>query len=259
VLPTVEGLGVELAYAEHGSGQAVLLIHGMADDAAGAQALLPELSEDARVVAYDRRGYGSSGAPDVYERTSVQEQAEDAVALLRALDAAPAIACAWDFGALVALDLLVRHPALLQAAVLVSPPLFALVPEAAEALSAERLMLEEALREDGPAGAVERWLAATASVASPERVTRARRAHRAFFADLGGLATWPGGRRELREIEPPLRILSRPGQPPHVEAAARALKELAPNAELVAGDPQEAVRDLIRRARGSRSPEAPRA
>ena len=76
------------------------------------------LEDVARVIAYDRRGYGASGAPEPYEGTTVEEQAEDAAALLRALDAAPAVVFGDGFGALVALDLVKRHAALVRAVVL---------------------------------------------------------------------------------------------------------------------------------------------
>src|SRR3712207_6972615 len=42
-----------------------------------------------------------------------------------------------------------RHAGVARAAVLVGPPVFQLVPEALEPLAAERLALEEALREGG--------------------------------------------------------------------------------------------------------------
>src|SRR3954451_7447628 len=105
-MPVVEGAGVPLRYAERGTGEAVLLIHGMGADAQALQDLGDALAGEARVVAYDRRGYGGSGAPEPYGGTTVEEQAEDAAALLRALDAAPATVAGEGFGALVALDLL---------------------------------------------------------------------------------------------------------------------------------------------------------
>jgi pimeloyl-ACP methyl ester carboxylesterase len=101
----VEGAGVPLACFERGSGPAVLLVHGMADRAAGWEATAAGLAGEARPIAYDRRGYGGSGAPEPYERTTVEEQAEDAAALLASLGAAPAVMCGRDCGALVCLDL----------------------------------------------------------------------------------------------------------------------------------------------------------
>jgi pimeloyl-ACP methyl ester carboxylesterase len=226
-MPTVEGAGVALAYTERGDGPAVLLIHGLASDAAAFEPVAGGLAVDARVVAYDRRGYGDSGAPEPYEGTTVEEQAEDAAALLRAVDAAPAVVCGDGFGALVALDLMKRHGALVRAAVLSDPPLFAMVPEATEALSTERARIEEAVRARGPESGVEAWLGGRVS---GEALDRARAAYRAFFADYAGLATWSVTRRELRALPQPAVVLTGPFTPPQIRAAANALADLLPGA-----------------------------
>jgi len=170
--PTAEGAGVELAYTERGEGSPVLLLHGMAASSADWEPVAAALAPSARVIAPDRRGYGASGAPQPYHRTTVEEQAEDIAALLRGLDAGPALLCGTDFGALVCLDLVKRHRALVRGAVLVEPPVFQLVAAATEALAAERAALETALRDAGPAGAVQRWVAGRGG--APERAERAR-------------------------------------------------------------------------------------
>ncbi|HWV87348.1 MAG TPA: alpha/beta fold hydrolase, partial [Capillimicrobium sp.] len=149
-MPTVEGAGVELAYEERGAGPPVLLVHGMGEDRRAWAGVAEALEAGARAIAYDRRGYGDSGAPEPYQATSVAEQTEDAAALLSALDARPAVACGVDLGALVVIDLLLRHPGAVRAAVLVDPAAFPLVPDANEALAAERALLERTLRADGP-------------------------------------------------------------------------------------------------------------
>lgn len=242
----VEGAGVELAYRERGAGPPVLLVHGMADSAEGCEPLMDALAVDARVIAYDRRGYGASGAPDVYERTSVNEQAEDAAAVLRGAGAAPVVACGVDLGALVVLDLLIRHPARVRGAVLLAPPLFALVPTANEPLAEERARLEEAVRAHGPEAAVEAWLATHAPEAPPRRVAAARAAHRAFFADLGGLSGWPVGRGELRSISQPVVIYAGARAAAHEAAAAAALAALLPAARRPEHtDLLDAVRELL--------------
>lgn len=223
----IEGAGVPLAVEEHGEGPAVLLIHDIASDAADLRPLAAALADRARVVTYDRRGYGGSGAPVPYEATTVHEQAQDAACVLSVLGAAPALVCGIGFGALVALDLATRHADLVTGMVLVDPPLFAFVAEAARALAAERQALEEALREGGPALAVERWLG---PAADPSRVARAREARGAFFADLAGLASWPVTRGGLRGLEGPAAVVTRTGAPPHVLAAADAVAELIPGA-----------------------------
>lgn len=224
--PTVEGAGVELAYEERGEGPAVLLVHGMAATGADWAPVVERLAVRARVIAYDRRGYGASGAPDPYERTTVHEQAEDAAALLGAVGAAPAVACGADLGALVVLDLLRRHPGLLTGAVLLDPPAFMLVRAATEALAAERLALEGALREGGPRRGVELYLGWQRGAA--ERVARARERPGTFFADYAGLATLPLGRRDLRTLEAPVVILDSPAARSHQRAAGDALAALLP-------------------------------
>src|SRR4051795_11827052 len=225
-MPTVEGAGVELAYEESGNGPPVVLVHGMAAD----RTAWPDVpGAAARAIAYDRRGYGDSGAPEPYHATTVAEQAEDLAALLHAIDAAPALAVGADFGALVILDVLVRHRDLLRGAVLIGPPVFQLVAGALEPLAAERLALEEALREGGRERAVGLWLAAR-GVADGERLDRARRDATGFFADYGGQATLPLARKDLRGIAVPVAIVDSPIAPAHVRAAGDAVAKLIPDA-----------------------------
>jgi pimeloyl-ACP methyl ester carboxylesterase len=241
--PSVEGAGVALNVVERGSGPAVLLIHGLASDAQALAPVAEALASDARVIAYDRRGYGDSGAPDPYHGTTVEEQAEDAAALLRALDPGPALVCGDGFGALVALDLAKRHRPLVRAAVLSNPPLFMFVPEATELLAAQHAELETAVREGGPQAGVEAWLGGRAE---DDALARARAAHRAFFADYAGLASWPASRRELRALDVPAVVLTGPWSPPHIVAAADALAELLPGATRAGdGDLVAAARSLL--------------
>jgi pimeloyl-ACP methyl ester carboxylesterase len=243
-MPTVEGAGVPLHYTERGEGTPVLLVHGLASDG---EAMVPvaeaAATAGARAIAYDRRGYGRSGAPEPYEGTSVEEQAEDAAALLRAVDAAPAVVAGDGFGALVALDLAKRHRALVRALVLCDPALFALVPEATVQLSEQRAELEEAVRARGPGAGVEAWLGGRAE---DDALARARAAHRGFFADYAGMATWPVSRRELRALAVPAVVLTGSWSPPHIVAAADALAALLPSVSRAGdGDIAAAVAVLL--------------
>jgi pimeloyl-ACP methyl ester carboxylesterase len=245
-MATVEGAGVPLRYVERGDGPPMLLVHGIASDAEALAGTAEALAATARVVAYDRRGYGGSGAPEPYGGTTVEEQAEDAAALLRALGAAPALVAGEGLGALVALDLLKRHAALVRAAVLADPPLFMFVPEATAALAEERRAIEEAVRDRGPEAGVEAYLSGAAHPADPAALARARTAHRAFFADYAGLASWPVTRRELRALGRPAVVLTGPQSPPAVVAAADRLAGLLPAARRAHdGDLVAAVRSLL--------------
>ena len=241
---TVEGAGVALSCWERGAGPPVLAIHGIGGGADDAVPLAAALGGDVRVIAYDRRGYRRSGAPEVYEGTTVYEQCEDAAALLEELGAVPAILCGDGLGALVALDLILRHPTLARGAVLVDPPLYAFVPEATEALSAESDALALVLHERGPASAMQAWCA-RAGLSGAEH---AEHDHRAFFADLAAVSSWPVTRAQLRGIAAPVAVVSRPGAPPHVVAAGEALARLVGDEGLRRdGDVAAALRDVLGR------------
>jgi pimeloyl-ACP methyl ester carboxylesterase len=243
VSPRLEGAGVELAYEEHGSGPPVLLVHGLAADARALAPVAEALASDARVIAHDRRGYGASGSPEPYTGTTVMEQAEDAAAVLTGLGAAGAVVAGEGFGALVALDLLLRHAALVRAAVVADPPLFALVPEATEGLGAQRQEVHEALRDRGPGAGVAAYLAGRVE---GEALERARAAHRGFYADFAGLASWPVTRRELRSLAQPVVVLTGPGTAPAVRLAADRLAALLPDVRRADdGDLADAVREVL--------------
>ena len=241
--PLAEGAGVLLGYEERGSGRPVLLVHGMASGAQELAVVAEALAGQARVVTYDRRGYGASGAPQPYTGTTVMEQAEDAAELLGVLDVREAVIAGEGFGALVALDLLRRHPVLARAAVLADPPLLAFVPEATEALGFQRLEVDAAVRERGPEAGVEAWLAGRVE---GEALQRARASYRGFYADFAGLATWPATRGEVRAIAQPTVVLTSPRTAPAVRAAAERLAELLPAVTRADdGDLAAAIRSLL--------------
>ncbi|MEP6952721.1 MAG: alpha/beta fold hydrolase [Solirubrobacteraceae bacterium] len=242
--PIADGAGVPLSYAEQGDGATVLLVHGLASDAEAIAPLGTALAQDgARVVAYDRRGYGASGAPEPYGGTTVEEQAEDAAALLQGLGGERALVVGDDFGALIALDLVRRHGRLVRGVVLSNPPLFMLVRSATLELSEQRAEIEEAVRARGPQAGVEVWLGGRADAAALER---AKASFRGFFADYAGLASWGVTRPELRRLAAPAVVVTSPGSPPHVLAAADELTALLPDARRSTdGDLVAAARALL--------------
>jgi 3-oxoadipate enol-lactonase len=237
-----EGAGVELAYEETDPthpGTPVLLIHDIAAD----RLCLPVIP-GCRCIRYDRRGYGGSGAPEPYVGTTVMEQAEDAAALLGSIDAPGAVVAGVGFGALIALDLALRHGSLVRAVVACDPPLYAFVPEVNEELAEQRRVLQDSMSTGGPDAAVEVWLAGRASA---DELARAKAAHQGFFADYAGLASWPVTRRELRSLTIPVTVVTSPSTPWHVARAADALASLVPGAERRHdGDLAEAVSAQLR-------------
>ena len=220
---TAEGAGVALAYEIEGSGTPVLLVHDIASDRAGVPVV-----PGARSIRYDRRGYGDSGAPEPYVGTTVMEQAEDAAALLGSLDVPAAVVAGIGFGALIALDLAVRHGAIVRAVVAADPPLYPFVPEANEELAEQRRVLQDSMATGGPDAAVEAWLAGHADA---DAVERAKASHRGFFADYAGLASWPVTRGQLRSLAVPVTVVTSASTPWHVARAAEELISLVQRAQ----------------------------
>ncbi len=109
-MPEADVNGIRLYYEEHGSGAAVLCIHGAGSSALVWADAVEKLARVGRVVAYDRRGCSRSERPAPYERTSIGEHADDAAALLDVVAAAPAVVVGRSYGGTVAIDLALRYP-----------------------------------------------------------------------------------------------------------------------------------------------------
>ena len=122
-MPTLEARGVEIDWSERGEGPPVLLIHETAATGAIWDPLVDALSKESRAIAYDRRGWGDSSEPADYRRTTIEEQSEDAAALIESVADGPSVLCGAGVGAVIALDLLLRRSELVSAAVLIEPPL----------------------------------------------------------------------------------------------------------------------------------------
>ncbi len=107
-MPEVRVNGVSLYYEEHGTGAAILGIHGGGSSAAMWTGAAAELATRGRTILYDRRGSFRSERPEPYA-TNVHEQADDAAALIDALAAAPAIVIGRSYGGAIAIDLALRY------------------------------------------------------------------------------------------------------------------------------------------------------
>jgi pimeloyl-ACP methyl ester carboxylesterase len=109
-MPRATVNGTELYYEVLGTGPPVLLIMGATGDGGHFDAIADLLADEFTVITYDRRGNGRSPAPPGWQTTSAEEQADDAAALLDALETGPAAAFGTSSGGTFALCLLVRHP-----------------------------------------------------------------------------------------------------------------------------------------------------
>ena len=102
--------GVRLHYEERGTGMPIVGVHGAGSSAVFWEDAAERLSELGRSIVYDRRGCSRSERPKPYEITSIEEHAADTLALMRAVDAEPAVLIGRSYGGTIALELALRHP-----------------------------------------------------------------------------------------------------------------------------------------------------
>lgn len=235
---TVEAGGVALAVDDRASGPSVVLVHGAASSRSIWDETVAALGDGVRSVAYDRRAYGDSGAPEPYTGTTVGEQADDLAELLRSVGAAPAVLVGHALGAMIALDVALRFPDLVQGAVLIDPPVLWLSPRGPEVVGDLRDAIERGARDGGPGGAVEAYLehvggAEALDLLGDSRLAAARGDARAFAADLVAGPSWGATRRDLRAVSAPLRVITGRRSAPVWREVSAALADLLPTAKLV--------------------------
>lgn len=229
-MPALEARGISLSWSERGSGRPALLIHETALTSAAWEPVADELAAaGARAIAYDRRGWGDSTVPDGYRRTTISEQSEDAAELLSEAAGAPALLAGAGTGAVIALDLLLRRPELVAGAVLVEPPLLALVPSATEALSSDLNALAQG-SDRGSEALVRLYLSgglgalgAGAERLPAELTAPAQERPASLIAELGSVAAWDMPLPRLADAERPSAIVTSDATPGLVRQSSAAL------------------------------------
>lgn len=156
VLTTVNG--ATLHHEVRGQGPALLFISGAGGDAGPWERVADALADEFTVVTYDRRGNSRSARPAGGTSASIDEQADDAAALLAQLGLAPAVAYGNSLGAVILTNLLLRHPDVLQGAILHEPPYASVTSSADEVGAAMRAMIETGVARGGPRAAMEMFL-----------------------------------------------------------------------------------------------------
>jgi pimeloyl-ACP methyl ester carboxylesterase len=256
----VEGLAVDRGGFElwgwrskaETAGRAVLCLHETATSSEVWRTFAEALAPRASVVAYDRRGWGRSGAPDDYRRTTIEEQAADAEAVIASLDAGPVALCGAGIGAVIALELAVHRPELVAVAILIEPPLLALVPEATPVISADveairRATLAASARRaessdprdaaaHGARAAAELYLAgglealgAGAQRIPDELAADATSGPFALFAEPPAVSEWTIPLVELPGVSVPVAVVVSGSTPPFVRRAGEALAVRLPD------------------------------
>ena len=104
--------GVKIHYVVEGTGEPVILIHGLYSSAMmnwNAPGITAELAKHHRVIALDCRGHGQSGKPDA-EGAYGTNMVEDVVRLMDHLHIAKAQIVGYSMGGMIAMKLEATHP-----------------------------------------------------------------------------------------------------------------------------------------------------
>jgi pimeloyl-ACP methyl ester carboxylesterase len=104
--------GLQMYYEIHGSGRPCVLLHGayMTVDAMGP--ILPGLAKSRQVIAFEQQGHGRTA--DIDRPITYERMADDTAAALRRLEIESADVVGYSMGGGIALQLAMRHPALVR-------------------------------------------------------------------------------------------------------------------------------------------------
>lgn len=157
---TIEINGTTIHYECSGQGPPILFVHGAFGDSDVWADQAARLNAGHTCVRYDRRGYSRSARGEAPVDYALH--ADDAVALIDALDLAPCLIVGSSSGAVIAFDVALRHGRLLRGAVLSEPPLFGLDPDSGAAAKAELgPAIGAAIMAGGPRAAVDAFMQIT--------------------------------------------------------------------------------------------------
>jgi pimeloyl-ACP methyl ester carboxylesterase len=144
---TLKVPGATLYYEVRGSGPTLLIIAGGPQDAGVFAELSQLLADRYTVLAYDPRGNSRSSFDGEAMPLLMDQQADDAAALIGALGNGPAYVFGTSGGAQIGLNLAARHPALVRALVAHEPPSMMLMEDPSEAVAADRALYDTYVRD----------------------------------------------------------------------------------------------------------------
>ena len=222
--------GTVLHVSTCGAGPALLLVPGAGGDAGQYEQLASHLAENHTVISYDRRANSRSPRPAGDRPTSIEEQADDAIALLEALELAPAVIFGNSLGALIALSCALRAPSVVSRLVLHEPALMGVLEDPDGALAAVQPVIGEGMATGGLRGGAEAFFrfADSAAFACLPRATRERMLDNAgvlFESEFGVFASWRPDPAAMAALTVPVTVLV--GTDSHAPAFREAATWLA--------------------------------
>jgi 3-oxoadipate enol-lactonase len=226
-----------LEYETNGDGEAVLLIHG----SHVADAFLPLTRESAladpyRLIRYHRRGFAGSGpVPDAF---SIEQQAQDALALMTQLGVKRTHVIGHSYGGAIAVQLAIDAPRLVHSLVVLEPAILA--GDAAAAFIEEAASMVAAYRSGDAAKAVDLFLSIVGgpdwkievAKAVPGGPEQAEKDAATFFeVEFPALEKWVfDGDRASRVSQPVLFVIGSESGP-LFEAGKQHFQSLVPHTE----------------------------
>jgi len=234
-MPSIDVNDTILYYERTGQGPAMLFVHGMCGDAEVWAEQASRFSNDHTCVRYDRRGHTRSGRGDAAISDALH--ADDAAALIEALDLAPCLLVGSSGGAAIGVEVAMRHGHLLHGAVFSEPPLFCLDPDAGQALLSELApRLEDAMTAGGPVAAVDAFFSFVCpglwSTVDEGRRDRYRANADIGFTDLRS-PSLDATATDLAAVTTPALILAGDRSHPSLRAFAHRLAAALPDARFV--------------------------
>ncbi|MFI0923407.1 alpha/beta fold hydrolase [Streptomyces sp. NPDC021012] len=150
--------GARLRHVVRGEGPLLLLVAGGHHGVDANEPLSRHLADRYTVLTYDRRGL--SGSTTDSPATTLATHADDVSRLLSALTPEPALVYGTSLGALISLELTVRHPGQVATVIAHEPPVTQLLPDPGRTLALGQLLtVEETFGAEGPAPAMRRFAA----------------------------------------------------------------------------------------------------
>jgi pimeloyl-ACP methyl ester carboxylesterase len=235
-MPTTTVNGVEINYREAGEGFPIVLIHGYTGNLRNWALAVPVLTEHFRTISLDLRGHGHSGKPTQPEDYSLDLMASDVYGLLQHLGVGECYLMGHSMGGYVSQHLILSHPELVGALVLVDT-----AAEPLPAHSQEREPLLEIARAHGMEAAFDEELRRTPphpAFQSNPRYTEIWKelflltSKEAYVYCAEAMATRRDLRNELRSVSVPTLIVCGANDEPFLEAS-RHMHESIPGSELV--------------------------
>lgn len=222
-----------------GNGPGLILIHGVGLTADAWYAMLPELTRHFTITAIDLPGHGES--PPLASKASLSvNDYSDAIADLLSRNEGPSIIVGHSMGALISIDLAIRHPQYVAATV----PLNAIFrrTDAAAVAVKKRASALSSVGPSNPAETLERWFGQSpegALMTARENCERMLHSANAagyaaaynVFADSDGPAD-----SELRSLETPMFCMTGSDETNSTPAMSEALAALAQDGQAVVID-----------------------